>query len=204
MTIIGDKDKSIDENTSSPFFTGIIETYFKGILELFLEGSILGIEAHSDRLINSIALSSGSEMLSRITDTKPNIEQCNSVAWGLSEALLRMMYNSDNTAVFIEKNSVDTSYWAKTIGSVPRVPAFRDQSFINTIGQWMKKFGTVSYDEWTSTKCYTPYSCTEANIVLYNPTHILSSIILFVIAIAYGALIYGVIFYFNSNKSKKQ
>jgi len=45
ITKIGDKGISIKENTSSPFFPGIIETYSKNILELSKEGNKSGIEA---------------------------------------------------------------------------------------------------------------------------------------------------------------
>ena len=162
-------------------------------LEADLSEEKFGQTIYSERLINSIAITSGNDQLSRITDTKPDIERANSIAWALSEALLRMMYNSDNSATMIEKNSINTTFWANSISKIPRMVGFRDNSFISTISQWMKKFGNIQYEEWNANKCYVPYSNTDANIILYNPTHFITFLIIFISTLIYGGIVYYIL-----------
>ena len=120
-----------------------------------------------------------------ITDSKPNIARANAVAWAVSEALLRMMYDADTSATMVELSSVNTSYWARAV-TIPRMPLVRDRSFTNTISQWMKRFGTVSIEDWTSNKCPVVHSATKTTLILYNETPFSTTLILYGVAVVYG------------------
>ena len=144
----------------------------------------------SSHTLPSVSISGGSQ-IGYVNDTIPNIERGNLFAWALSEAFLRMMYDSDNTAQIIEKSSVSID-WAEIV-TVPRMPAFRDSSLASVISQWMKKFGTSSIDEWSTSKCYSPSNAKNANIVLYNPTSPAKTAFLFFIGIIYGIVVYVII-----------
>lgn len=125
-----------------------------------------------------------------ITDSQPNIDRSNAMAWALAEALLRMMYDADSTAVMIDRNTIDTSTWANILGSMPRMPFNRDANVVSSIAQWMKKFSVISTDDWTTSNCYAPYSNTQATLVLYNPTPFTLSLVLYVAAFVYGFLVF--------------
>ena len=145
----------------------------------------------SKHLVQSIAImNSDNDEISRVGDSTPNIERANAVAWAVAEALLRMVYDADNTATMIERQTVDSSYWANIIGKIPRMSAFRDQTAASILAQWMRKFTTVSVDEWASRKCLAPFSATDANLVLYNPTPVTTSVALFFVAILYGFVVF--------------
>ncbi|KAH0785771.1 hypothetical protein GPJ56_010333 [Histomonas meleagridis] len=139
-------------------------------------------------LINSIAiLNQDGDRISRVTDTVPNVTRANDIAWAVSEGLLRMMYNADNTATMIDRDSVDTSKWADIIANVPRMSAFRDQTFSQVILQWMKKFTpSATIDEWTSNKCIAPYTAASATLVFYNRVSFKKLAMLFIVGVAYG------------------
>jgi hypothetical protein len=147
------------------------------------------------RFLKSISITADDESadeLARITDTTPNYERADAVAWAVSEALLRMMYDADTSATMVERSSVNASYWARAV-TIPRMPTVRDRAFINTIGQYMKNFGKVQYDDWSSTKCPAVFQATEATLVLYNQTPFTTTIGLFAAAIVYGAIVLVVI-----------
>jgi hypothetical protein len=147
------------------------------------------------RFMKSISITSDDEdadELSRITDTKPDYERANAVAWAVSEALLRMMYGADISATMVERSSVNASYWARAV-TIPRMPTVRDRAFINTIGQYMKNFGKVQYDDWSSTKCPAVYQATDATLILYNQMPFKYSLGLFTASIVYGFVILVVI-----------
>lgn len=144
--------------------------------------------------IPSVAiLNEDDDELSRITDFKPNVERANAVAWAVSEALLRMMYDADNTAVMVDRNDVDASYLTNILSNFGRVSQFRDPSVAHILSQWMSKFVSTSIDEWTSTKCTSLFSAAQAQLILYNPTPITTNIILFVAAFVYAIVIFIVI-----------
>ena len=145
----------------------------------------------SKHLIQSIAImNDNGDEISRIGDSTPDVDRANAVAWAVAEALLRMVYDADNTATMIEKQTVDTSYWANIIAKIPRMSAFRDQTAAHALAQWMRKFTTVTIDEWASKKCLAPFSATDATLVLYNPTPMTTSLALFVAAILYGFVVF--------------
>jgi hypothetical protein len=141
----------------------------------------------SKHLIPSIAIANENlDDTSRITDTEPDIDRANAIVWAVTEALLRMMYDAADSAVILDRVTIDASRWAKIIAKVPRVPAFRDQTLSHVIGQWIRKFATLLTEEWTSSQCYAPFSSTSATLVLYTPTPISPWVLCFVGAIVYG------------------
>ena len=141
--------------------------------------------------IPSIAiLNHDEDEISRITDFKPDVKGANAIAWAVSEALLRMMYDADNTAVMIDRNDVDASYLTKILSKFGRVSQFRDQSAAYILSQWMSKFLSISVDEWTSTRCMSLFSSAQAQLILYNPTPISTNIILFVAAFVYAVIVF--------------
>jgi hypothetical protein len=54
----------------------------------------------------------------------------------------------------------------------------------------MRKFGTVSVEEWSTAKCFTPFSSTGATLALYTPTPASRSVALFVAAAVYGVIVW--------------
>lgn len=160
---------------------------------------------YNKHLINSIAIVGETDkQISRITDVQPNVTRANEIAWCVSEALLRMMYNADNTATMINRQSVDTSKWAGVISKVQRMSAFRDQTFAQSLLQWMKKFSTTtSLNEWSSNKCLAPYSSTQAKLIFYNNVPFVQLFGYFVLALIYGAVILFVVGKYTGLSFKK-
>jgi hypothetical protein len=143
----------------------------------------------SKSLVQSIAIANdGFDDTAHLTDTTPDIDRANAVVWAFADSLLRTMYDADSAASIIDRHSVDSSHWARVVARLPRMAAFRDQTAAQVFGQWMRKFGIVSVEEWSTAKCFAPFSSTGATLVLYTPTPASRSIALFV-----GAAVYGVI-----------
>ena len=160
---------------------------------------------YNKHLINSITIvGEQDDQISRITDVEPNVTRANDIAWCISEALLRMMYNADNTATMINRQSVDTSKWATVISKVQRMSAFRDQTFAQSILQWMKKFATISsINEWSSNKCLAPYSSTQAKLIFYNNVPFIQLFGYFILALGYGAIILFIVGKYTGLSFKK-
>jgi hypothetical protein len=145
----------------------------------------------SKSLIQSIAVTNDDlDETSHITDLQTDVERANGIVWAVTEALLRMMYDADSTATMIDRVTIDAGHWAGVIAGIPRMAAFRDQSAAQVIAQWMRKFGTVSVDEWTSGKCVAPFSATSATLVLYTPVPASRSVVLALATVAYGGAIF--------------
>jgi hypothetical protein len=145
----------------------------------------------SKSLIPSLAVvNEDFDETTHITDLKPDVDRANALAWAVTEALLRVMYDADHTATMIEKGTINTAHWATVIAGISRMAGFRDQSAAQIIAQWMRKFGVVNVDEWTSGKCPAPFSATSATLVLYTPSPAKRSIGLIFAAFAYGGAIY--------------
>lgn len=134
----------------------------------------------------------GDENLTWITDQGYDVQKVNSVAWAVTEGLLRTMYKTDHSANILNRASVDSSVWLKGISRVTKMPAYRDPKIVQSIGQWLKKFGTYSLDEWTTGKCYFPSSSTTATLIFYNPTSYLTFLYIFLGTCVYGLLIFVV------------
>jgi hypothetical protein len=138
--------------------------------------------------IESISISG--EIITSVTDVKPDILRADSFTWALSEALLRTMYNSAYDSIMIDKMRVDSSIWARSIGRIPRVAPFRDPALVQMLAEWMRHFSVVKIDEWVSGQCFTPYSSTEAVLVLYNPAPMAVYVLLYLAALIYGLLVF--------------
>jgi hypothetical protein len=145
----------------------------------------------SKMLIQSIAITNEDfDETAHITDLRPDVDRANAIVWAVAEALLRMMYDADSTATMIDRGTIDSAHWAGIIAGIPRMAAFRDQSTAQVVAQWIRKFGTVTVDEWTSGKCPAPFSATSATLVLYTPTPLSRSVYLALAAVAYGGVIF--------------
>lgn len=155
---------------------------------------------YGSHLLSAISITAPEEEddLAHITDFKSDDERANDIAWAVSEALLRMMYNTDNSAVMVERRSVNASYWTK-VAMQPRMVHVRDPKYVDTIAQWMSKFGQVKIDRWTTTNCPKLYSATKSKIVLYNRTP--ASVTLTIII---GTIIYGIIVLLAVGRQKLQ
>lgn len=141
--------------------------------------------------IPSVALlNEDGDEISHITDFIPDVERANAIAWSIAEALLRMMYDSDNTASMIDKSQVDSSFMTNTLQKFSRMPQFRDQTSPQIFSQLMSKFSTISAEDWQTQKCPTVYSTPPSNLILYNPTPIMTNVILFVSAFGYGIVVF--------------
>lgn len=153
-----------------------------------------GQTVFGSHLINALSLTGPEEEDERahITDLKADVKRANAVAWAVSEALLRMIHNTDNSAVMNERRNVNTSYWTK-IAAEPRMIQVRDPKFAETISQWMGKFGNVKIDKWNSARCPKLYSSNKAKIVLYNQTPTSHTVSIFIIAVVYGLVVLLVI-----------
>jgi hypothetical protein len=149
-------------------------------------------EFFSKHLMQSITIRNDDiDDFSRITDLDPDVDRGNAIAWAVSEALLRTMYEADNSATMIDRLNVDCGHWSRIMSKVPRMSAFRDPLFAQSIVQWLRKFATVSVDEWTSQKCLVPYSATNAALVLYTRTNVAVFGGLFAAALALGFAVFG-------------
>ena len=144
--------------------------------------------------IQSVAITNDDfDETSHITDFIPDVDRANEIAWAVSEALLRMVYDADNTAMMIDRNNVDSGYTLNMVSSLPRMSQFRDQSVVNIVRQWMNSFMPSSINDWSSTKCLAPFSGSKASLILYNPTPVSATAFLFVFAFVYGACVYFII-----------
>jgi hypothetical protein len=145
----------------------------------------------SKSLVQSVAIANDDfDDIAHITDRVPDVNRSNAIVWAVTDALLRTMYDADVTAAIVDRHVIDTGHWAAVVAKIPRVAAFRDQAAAQVFAQWMRKFGTVSIDEWTSGKCFAPYSSTSATIVLYTRTPASQSVALFVGALLYGGIVW--------------
>jgi hypothetical protein len=173
-------------------------SFFQFIESLIQSLRVVGIEFDAEingqsKIFASAAIESLSidgEILTSVTDSRPDILRSDSFAWAFSEALLRTIYSAHRDTSLIDKMQVDTSIWAKIIGRMPRVAPFRDPAIARVIAQWMGKFAQVSVDEWGSTHCFTPYTATEAVMVLYNPAPMKVYLGLYCIGFVYGLLVF--------------
>jgi hypothetical protein len=145
----------------------------------------------SKSLVQSVAVANEDfDDSTHITDRVPDVNRSNAIVWAVADALLRTMYDADATATIVERHVIDTAHWARVVAKLPRVAAFRDQAAAQVFAQWMRKFGTVSVEEWSSGKCFAPYSSTSATLTLYTPTPASQSVALFVGAALYGGLVW--------------
>jgi hypothetical protein len=145
----------------------------------------------SSHLIQSLTIKNdNNDEWARVGDVEPDLDRGNAIAWAVTEALLRMMYDADNSATMIDRININCGYWAKILGRVPRMSAYRDASVVQAVAQWMKRFASVNIEEWTVQKCMSVYSATSALLVLYTPMNMALWGGLFVGTLAYGGIVY--------------
>jgi hypothetical protein len=152
-----------------------------------------GIREVANQLFETAAIdvvSIAGEIVTPLTDARPDIQRADSFAWALSEALLRTMYNSQFDSIMIDKMMVDSGIWARIIGRIPRVAPFRDPALAGILANWMREFADVRVDEWVSSQCFTPYSATDAEMMLYNPVENWVYVALLGAAVVYGVLVF--------------
>jgi hypothetical protein len=191
---------SILSKTIHGRFTNLIKpnsSFFQFVESLIQSLRVVGIEfdgeINESRIFASASIESLSidgEILTSVTDSRPDVLRSDSFAWAFSEALLRTIYNAHRDTIMIDKMQVDTSIWARTIGRIPRVAPFRDPAIAQVIAQWMGQFAEVNVDEWVSSHCFTPYTATEAVMVLYNPAPMRVYLGLYCIGFVYGLLVF--------------
>jgi hypothetical protein len=188
-TIHGRFGKQIRPDSS---FFRFIQSFIHSLqtvgIDFAAEFNEIGSQIFTAGSIESISI--GGEIPAPITDFNPDIHQSDSFAWAFSEALLRTIYDLHPEAILIDQVRVDTSIWAKTIGRIPRVAPFRDQAIASVLAHWMGKFSSVTIDKWVSKHCFTPYTSTDAILMLYNPAPVRVYIALACVGLTYGLLVF--------------
>jgi hypothetical protein len=136
------------------------------------------------------SISIGAEIPTPLTDVWLDIERSDSFAWAFSDALLHTIHEAHPDAVLGDRLRAHTAMWAQTIGRIPRVAPFRDKEVAEILADWMKKFASVTVDEWIAGHCFTPYSSTEAVLMLYNPAPVMVYAALACAGLMYGILVF--------------
>ncbi|OHT13401.1 hypothetical protein TRFO_43332 [Tritrichomonas foetus] len=154
----------------------------------------LSSEPFTQRILNSynipsIALSGGSISTS-LTDIIPDFNRSNNFAWAFSEAILHTIFDLPLQYELISRSRVDTSFWASSIGRIPRVAPFIDENLPNVFKSWMEQFSEVSIDTWKSKGCFAPYSATDCVLHFYNQIPIHTKLAFLAMAILYGIVVF--------------
>lgn len=162
-------------------------------LEIKLSDTLFSQTIFNHYQIPSISISGG-PLYSSLTDKFLNITRSDNFTWAFSEALFRTVYNSHPIYEIVDKPYVDTSFWAKSIGNIPRLAPFMDQSVPNIFKSWMNTFtDQVFVEEWESRNCFIPYSSTDCILNFYNPIPINMQLLLIFLSILYALCVYVII-----------
>jgi hypothetical protein len=160
------------------------------IVGIEFEAGIRDVANHLFETAKIDVMSISGEIVTPLTDSRPDVLRADSFAWALSEALLRTMYNSQFDSIMIDKMMVDSGIWARIIGKIPRVAPFKEPDLVGLLAHWMREFASVRTDEWISSQCFAPYSATDAEMILYNPVEIWVYLTLCGAALVYGLLVF--------------
>lgn len=166
--------------------------------EIKLSDALFSQTIFNQYKIPSISISGG-PLYSSLTDTFLNVSRSDDFTWAFSEAIFRTIYNSPPMYEIVDKKFVNTSFWAKSIGNIPRLAPFMDQTLPNIFNSWMNAFtDQVFVEEWESSNCFIPYSSTECLLNFYNPIPTKTQILLIVLSLIYALCIYILIAGCNS------